>query len=171
MNESQYSEGPVNNIKKNGKQISKVRCLFRSKKYLGTPKEIRTHKDIEGKHDISNDVFSLEDLGKQNLSLYMQARERNDAIKLSIANVTVEEAKKNECVANHTLEEIKILIFQMISNLSKEKQELYEEMFVKTIKGRRKEKYVDFYYVLCEEHEREQINENLEDDNCDGTHQ
>ena len=102
MNGSQYSEGPVENKKKSGKQISKVRCLFRKKNYLSSPKEIHTHTDIDGKLDISSDVLALEEIGKRNLSLYMQAREGNDAIKISIVNVTLEEAKKSKCVANHS---------------------------------------------------------------------
>ena len=57
------------------------------------------------------------------------------------------------------MEEIKVLILQTIIDLSKEKQELYEQMFTRTDKGRKKEKFVDFYYALCEEQEREQTNE------------
>ena len=37
---------------------------------------------------------------------------------------------------------------------------------MRTIKGRKKEKYVNFCYVLCEEQQQEQINENLEESNC-----
>ena len=99
---------------------------------------------------LSKDLQNLNTIGQQNMERYIEAKMKKAPIKLTIVQVTKEEEIENDKIENKTLNEIKILAFERINTLSSEQQTLYEEMFIKNIKGKPKSTLIDFYYQLCE---------------------
>ena len=124
---------------------------FTQKQLPGETKSLSTHTDLTGKVNVANDVLQLEEISNENMLNYLHAREKGEQIKLKIANVTMKEKDLNDEVSNKTIDEIKILIFKKIDRLGEEKQELFEDIFAKTVKNKNKSKYIDYYNELCEQ--------------------
>ena len=74
----------------------------------------------------------------------------------------MKEKDLNDEASNKAIDEIKILIFKQIDRLGEEKQELFEDIFAKTVKNKNKSKYIDYYNELCEQSESEDEEEDEE---------
>jgi len=122
----------------NGTQIMTVRCLFRKNGYLNKPECCQELTDVERKVEVLGDLLCLDEISKNNLADYMEAREKQESVKLSLAYVTIEEKRKGENLINKSIDELKTLIFQKICELPTEKHELYEEIYVKSVKNKQK---------------------------------
>lgn len=136
--------------RKNAEQIFKVRCLFRKNNYLSNPMELQIHMDIEKKVNLSDDLLNLQSIATENLKKYIEGKSKGNQVKLTQVYVTANEKLENEKVENKTIEEIKVLIFEQISEMTSEQQSLHEEIFVKNVKNKLKQSYINYYYELVE---------------------
>ena len=143
--------------------MEKVRVYVRKNSYLKNPKNPEGHVSIDGKHEISPEILNLEEIASKNISKFINGKKSNAEIgKLVSVYVTQEEKIEAAKIENKTIKEIQIMIFQKMSVLSCESQELQEEIYQKTVKNKTKEKHITFYQVLCELEEKEFV-ENVED--------
>ena len=136
--------------RQNEEQILKIRRLFRESGYLSLPMEQQTHLDIEKKVLLSDDLLNFGKIGSENLKKYIKGKCEGTQVKLVQIYETEKEKLESEKVENKTIEEIKILIFEIIAEMAAEKQSLHEEIFIKNVKNKTKEKYVEYFYQLRE---------------------
>ena len=90
-------------------------------------------------------------------------------MKLVPVYVTQMEQMEAEKIENKSVPELTLLIFQKIDALPIEKQQMQEEIFEKTIKNKKKDKYIQFFYELCEllENESEESDTDSETENVE----
>ena len=64
--------------------------------------------------------------------------------------VTKEEYEEANSIVNSTIGDLKIMTFKIIDSLNKDYPSIQQEIYNKSVKGKRKEKYVEYFYTLCE---------------------
>ena len=64
--------------------------------------------------------------------------------------VTKEEHKEANSIGNSTIADLKIMIFKIIDTLNKDDASIQQEIYNKSVKRKKKEKYVEHFYSLCE---------------------
>ena len=135
----------------NTSQINKVRLLLRKQKYLLNPKIKDQHVSIDGKKTMSDELVSFASIAVKNINEYMEAKINKAAVTMTPVYVTKEkyEATANS-IENSTIADLKIMIFKIIDTLNKDDASIQQEIYNKSIKGKKKEKYVEYFYSLCE---------------------
>ena len=148
MKEQSKNEDTYN--RKNDDKILRVRRLLQSTKYLGSPMESKPFMDIEKKIPLSGDILNLKNIAKDNFDRYVEAKSKGETVKLKLVFATEQEKIESEKVENKTKEEIKVLIFEKISELNAEQQSLHQEIYTKNIKNKKKQSFINYYNELCE---------------------
>ena len=156
--------------KKNTIQILKVRHLIRKNGYLAQINEELPHTDVEKAVNLNEDILNLEEIAFQNISKYIRYREEEEEITLKIAYVTEQEWLEAGAVENKSIAELQIKIFEYINNLPKEIHEVMEDIYKNTVKNKRKEMYVKFYYELLElAQSQDELSDYADDDDDDNS--
>lgn len=134
----------------NNVQVNKIRLHVREKKYLLNPKQLSEHKSLDGKIKMSNDLVSFASISVGNIKQYIEAKVKNESTKMVPVYVTQQEYEEGYTIENQTISSLLVQIFRKIEELDAENQKLQEEIFVKTVKNKKKAHYIEFYYKLCE---------------------
>ena len=137
--------------RKNTIQINRVRTYIRKQKYLEDPFTKEQHVSMDGKNILHQDLVNFSTTSQENLSQYIQVRLKGERdFKVQPIYVTLEEYEDANKVENLTKEQLKVKIFELIENIHSEDALFHEESFQKSIKNGSKQKYIDFFYELCE---------------------
>ena len=64
--------------------------------------------------------------------------------------ITKEEYEEANSIENSTIADLKIMLFKIIDTLNKDDASIQQEIYNKSVKGKKKEKYVEYFYSLCE---------------------
>jgi len=148
---NQESKQPDESYKrKNDVQIMKVRQFVRNSKYLLDPMTEREHTSIDTKNRMSEDLIKLPSIAIDNTIEYIKAKVKGDSVKLTPVFVTQKDENEHCSLQNKTKDEIKTLIYRLIENLDEETAKLQYEIFTKTVKKEKKEKYIEFFLSLVE---------------------
>lgn len=93
------------------------------------PKESQIHQSIDWKNKLSDDLLVIDKIPERNLSIFVNGKKINEAMKIVPAYVTRDEKLEAEKIENKTIAELQVFIFQKIKILAIEKQELHEEIY------------------------------------------
>ena len=132
----------------NEEKLMKVRRLLRS--YVNQPMEQNVHMDLKNKLRIAPDVLCMEDIGINVLPKYIEVKLMGTDVKFKIIFATENEKEESKKVENKTVQEIVIMIFIVISEMTFQQKSLQQEVFIKDVKNKTKEKHINFYYGLIE---------------------
>ena len=141
-------------------EISKVRSLIRKKRYLLQPVESEVHHSVD--NDIlTADLVNFSVLASEMQHSYMEEFLSNikdggsvkecNAQDHKMIYVTQKEKQQLEAIENLPISNITQRIFHLREKLGPEESSLFEEIFNKTVKGKRKSLYIEFITEL-EEH-------------------
>jgi len=100
------------------------------------------HTRIDTKNRMSEDLIKLPSIAIDNTIEYIKAKVNGDTVKLTPAFITQKDEDEHCSLQNKTKDEIKILIYRLIENLDEEAAKLQYEVFGKTVKKEKKEKYI-----------------------------
>ena len=64
--------------------------------------------------------------------------------------ITKEEYEEANSIENSTIADLKIMLFKIIDTLNKDDASIQQEIYNKSVKRKKKEKYVEYFYSLCE---------------------
>ena len=147
-----YSDGSTPEVYKrcNTTQINKVRQCLRETGYLLNSKIKNQHVSIDGKKIMSEELVGFATIATSNTKIYIEAKMNKSTPNISPVYVTQEEYEEANSIENSTIAELKVLIYKMIDTLDKEAAISQQKIYDKTVKNKRKEKYIEFYYTLCE---------------------
>ena len=128
--------------------INQVRRYLRNTGYLNEPKVEKTHLTIDGKK-LHSDLLTFTTTAKENIVTYVTGIINNeDDIKLKAVYVTEEEFLNANKVENLSKNEITFKIFEIMEYFSETDRKIYEDMYKKNVKNKKKEIHVTFYYEL-----------------------
>ena len=134
----------------NTSQINKVRLFTRKQKYLLNPKIKNQHVSIAGKKTMSDELIRFASLAVNNINEYIEAKINKTSDTLTPVYVTKEEYEEANSIENSTIGDLRIMTFKIIDTLNKDDPSIQQEIYNKSVKGKRKEKYVEYFYTLCE---------------------
>lgn len=136
----------------NSSQINKVRCYVRTSQYLLDPFNKKEHMSIDKKLKMSEDLINFPSIAIDNTTTYIKSKLKGETVKLIPVFVTETEEQEHCSLYNKTIAEIKSLIQDLISdNFDDEKAKLQTEIFMKTVKIKKKEKHIEFLFNLYEQ--------------------
>ena len=128
--------------------------MLRSKKYLTNPKQKRQHTNLNGNIKLCDELKNFTAHCEAIKEEYLKAFINDDIVQEKrIIYITEEEKFEKNCVHNQSKVEIQKKILEIIDNKPQKEARLMEEMFTKSVKGKSKEEYLNFYYMLIDDTE------------------
>ena len=138
--------------KRNNKiQINKIRSYVRKSNYLLDPYTKRAHVSIDKNVEMSEDLINFPEIAMENATKFIEAKLNDEAPKLVPVFVTEKEKEEYCSLYNKTIKQITTIILNLIENLDDAKAKLQREIFEKTVKRKKKEKYIEFLFKLHDE--------------------
>lgn len=133
-------------------ELTIIREMFREQMYLLSPKNERNHVCVNGSISLSEDLSNFTNIARQNKNVYLKSiLEKEEDVKLKPVCVTEQEFENTQLLENHTIKEITVKIMQKFEEMEDvDKVNLLEEYFNKSVKGKNKNCYIDFYISLHE---------------------
>ena len=99
---------------------------------------------------MSDELISFDSIAINNISEYIEAKINKTAVTMTPVNVTKEEYEEANPIKNNIIGDLKIMRFKIIDTLNKDDASIQQEICNKSIKGKKKEKYIKYFYSLCE---------------------
>ena len=134
----------------NTSQINKVRLFIRKQKYLLNPKIENQRVIIDGKRTISDELISFDSIAVNNISEYIEAKINKTAVTTTPVYITNEEHEEANSIENRKIGDLKIMLFKTIDTVNKDDASIQQEIYNKSVKGKKKEKCIEYFYSLCE---------------------
>lgn len=113
---------------------------------------------------MSEDLVNFPAIAMDNTAKYVKAKLQGEVLKLTPVFVTKKEEQEFFSLENRTIEELKVLIFNLIDGLDEENSKLQTELFQKTVVKKKKEKYIEFLLTLNELVDNDNVNDVFEQD-------
>ena len=105
---------------------------------------------MDGKKALAQDLVHFTTLAENNIKQYINGRTLEKDITIKPIYNTHEEAEQETSLLNVTTNELKGKIFQTLKMLDAETSKMMEEAYNRSVKNRKKENYIEFYYKLCD---------------------
>ena len=105
---------------------------------------------MDGKKALAQDLVHFTTLAENNIKQYINGRALEKDITIKPIYNTHEEAEQETSLLNVTTNELKGKIFQTLKMLDAETSKMMEEAYNRSVKNRKKENYIEFYYKLCD---------------------
>ena len=105
---------------------------------------------MDGKKALAQDLVHFKTLAENNIKQYINERALEKDITIKPIYITHEEAEQETSLLNVTTNELKVKIFQTLKMLDAETSRMMEEAYNRSVKNRKKENYIEFYYRLCD---------------------
>ena len=105
---------------------------------------------MDGKKALAQDLVHFKTLAENNIKQYINERALEKDITIKPIYITHEEAEQETSLLNVTTNELKVKIFQTLKMLDAETSKMMEEAYNRSVKNRKKENYIEFYYRLCD---------------------
>ena len=99
---------------------------------------------------MSDELISFASIAVKNINECIEAKINKTAVTMIPVYVTKEEYEEANSIEYSTIADLKIMIFKIIDTLNKDDASIQQEIYNKSIKGKKKEKYVEYFYSLCE---------------------
>ena len=134
----------------NTSQINKIRLFISKQRYLLNSKIKNQHVSIDGTKTMSDEPISFDSIAVNNISEHIEAEINKTAVTTTPVYVTMEKYEEANSIENSTIGYLKIIIFKMNDTLNKDGASIQQEIYNKSVKGKRKENYIEYFYSLCE---------------------
>ena len=132
-------------------QINKIRLYTRDSRYLEEPMLTKKHMSIDGKTTLYENLVNYSELSRQNLKSYIDGlNEGNTATKLDFVYVTDEDFTEVNKLENLSKTDLKVKIFQALSELETNNQMLLEERYRNFVSKKSKVQHIIFYNEICD---------------------
>ena len=131
-------------------KFTKVREYIRKSKYLEQSKQCKAHYSLDGKKALAQGLVHFTTIAENNIKQYINERALENDITIKPIYITHEEAEQETSLLNVTTNEPKVKIFQTLKMLDAETSKMMEEVYNRSVKNRKKENYIEFYYKLCD---------------------
>ena len=99
---------------------------------------------------MSDELISFASIAVKNINECIEAKINKTAVTMIAVYVTKEEYEETNSTEYSTIADLKIMIFKIIGTLNKDDASIQQEIYNKSVKGKKKEKYVEYFYSLCE---------------------
>ena len=110
----------------------------------------KQHVSIDDKKTMSDELISFDSIAVNNITKYTEAKINKTAVTTTPVYVTKEEYEEANSIENSAIGDLKIMIFKIIDTLNKDDASIQQEIYNKSVKGKKKEKYIEYFYSLDE---------------------
>ncbi|MES9884495.1 MAG: hypothetical protein ABW185_26925 [Sedimenticola sp.] len=130
-------------------EIMPVRELFRTQNYLMKPMEVETHTSLDHSIKLSENLHNFTAEAEERRKLfYENMLDADGDIHVPIVYVTEQEMIDKTSLSSQSIPAIQKQIFLLFEDMTDSESKLMEELFNKTVRGKRKATYIDFYHSL-----------------------
>ena len=131
--------------------MNKVRRCIRSSSYLLDPFDQKIHVSIDGQTTLSDELVNFPTKAIQNTEIYIKSKLDDNPLHITPVFATQADLDNHCSLKNKTIKEIDTFICTLINKLDEQSAKLQTEVFEKTVKNKKKEKYLEFVYKLYDQ--------------------
>jgi hypothetical protein len=130
------------------KEVAAVRALLRKQKYLSIPLVDTDHKSVNGEVSLSANLRYFTATAMERTKTYITGYQAGETVNMVPVYVTDTEKAESEAITNLTKEQLKNKIVEHLAHL--DDSNVLEDKFERTVKGKTRAVYQDFFQELLE---------------------